>query len=161
MNNYFELALPGETLLEYAASLGSDCPFFIENVPSIVSGRGEITETVKLSLKGIHIAVVWPRIAISTKEAFEEIDTSKPEKYIKDIINKPMDHWQDRLLNDFEKTAFKKHPSLQKIKETLIQAGAVYASLTGSGAAIYGLFNQSVNMQHYFPDCFVRNGILK
>jgi 4-diphosphocytidyl-2-C-methyl-D-erythritol kinase len=161
MNNYFELALPTEILLDYAASLGSDCPFFIENVASIVSGRGEIIEPLELSLEGMHIAVVCPEIAISTKEAFEETATGKPEKHIKDIINEPIADWQDKLLNNFEKTAFKKYPSLQKIKNTLLNAGAVYASLTGSGAAVYGLFRESVHIKKYFPDEIVWEGILK
>lgn len=161
LNEYFELSLTADKLLEYATSLGSDCPFFIENAASIVSGRGEIIKPLEFSLKGMHIVIVCPEIAISTREAFHEIETGKPQIHLKEIINEPIAHWQDKLLNDFEKTAFKKYPSLQKIKTTLLNAGAVYASLTGSGAAVYGLFSESIHIRKYFPDAVVRDGILK
>ncbi len=161
LNTYFKLDLANETLLNYSATLGSDCPFFLKNSPSIIKGCGEIVQPVNLSLKGMHLVVVYPDFQISTQEAFSNIIPDKKHIKMEDIVNKPIEQWQDVLVNDFEKTAFKKYPLLPTIKNTLIDNGAVYASLTGSGAAIYGLFRQSVNVKKYFPDYFIRNGILK
>jgi 4-diphosphocytidyl-2-C-methyl-D-erythritol kinase len=161
LNTHFELGLEKEKTLNYAASLGSDCPFFLENTPAIIKGRGEFVQPINLSLQGMHLVIVCPDFQISTKEAFRNIKPRKRHFQIEDIVNKPVEQWQDILINDFEETAFEKHPLLRTIKDTLISHGAAYASLTGSGAAIYGLFRQSINIKKYFPDYFVRNGILK
>jgi 4-diphosphocytidyl-2-C-methyl-D-erythritol kinase len=160
LNLYFKLDVTNETILNTAASLGSDCPFFVENSPAIIKGRGEIVQSVNLSLKGMHLVIVCPDVQISTTEAFSQIKPGKQNPQLEDVIYKPIEQWQDTLVNDFEKIAFKKYPILKTIKDTMLSNEAVYTSLTGSGAAIYGLFRQSVNMRKYFPDYFVREGIL-
>lgn len=161
LTTHFELGLEKEKMLNYAATLGSDCAFFLENTPAIIKGRGEFVQSVNLSLKGMHLVIVCPDLQISTQEAFSNSKPAKKHFMIENIVNKPVEQWQDILVNDFEKTTFEKYPLLQTIKDTLLSNGAAYASLTGSGAAIYGLFSQSVNIKKYFPDYFVRNGILK
>ena len=161
LNTYFKLDLANETMFRYAASLGSDCPFFLGNSPAIIKGRGEVVEPVNLSLKGMRLVIVCPDFQISTQEAFSNIIPGKKHFKMEDIVNKPVEQWQDILVNDFEKTVFKKYPLLKSIKETLISHGAVYSSLTGSGSAVYGLFRQSINIKKYFPDYVVRDGILK
>lgn len=161
LNTYFKLDITNETMFRYAASLGSDCLFFLGNSPAIIKGRGEVVEPVNFSLKGMHLVIVCPDFQISTQEAFRNIIPGKKHFKMEDIVNKPVEQWQDILVNDFEKTALKKYPLLRTIKNTLMDNGAVYASLTGSGSAIYGLFRQSINIKKYFPDYVVRNGILK
>lgn len=160
LNTHFKLGLPPETLLKYAVTLGSDCHFFLENSPAIIKGRGEIVTPINFSLKGMHFVIIYPDFQISTEEAFQGIETGNHYVPMKDLVDKPVVQWQEVWVNDFEKTTFKNYPILQTIKDTLLNKGAIYASLTGSGSAIYGLFRQSINIKKYFPDNFVRNGIL-
>ena len=161
LNNYYNLKLTSYDLKIYAASIGSDCPFFIENKASIIRGHGEIVEYIDLSLKDLHIIIVMPDVQISTREAFQYIEKGNQKVNLKDIVTKPIEQWQDQLLNDFERVTFKKHPVLKKIKDSLLGEGAVYSSLTGSGGAVFGIFKQPVNMKKYFPDYRVWDGVLK
>lgn len=161
LNNYYKLNLTSDNLKSYAASIGSDCPFFIENKASIIRGRGEDVEQIDLSLKGLYIIIVMPDVQISTKEAFQYIEKGKQKVNLKDIVTKPIEQWQDLLLNDFEGITFEKYPALKKIKDRLIGEGAVYSSLTGSGSAVFGIFKQAANMNKYFPDYKIQNGVLK
>lgn len=160
LNTHFELGLNMEKLFNYASSLGSDCPFFLKNSASIIKGRGEIVQPINFSLKGMHLVVVFADIHISTKEAFCSIEPEGQTNRVEGIINKPIENWCKKLVNDFEKTALQNHPIIQTIKDKLISKGAAYVSLTGSGSAIYALFDQQINMKKYFPDYFVWNGIL-
>ncbi|MGM0582278.1 MAG: 4-(cytidine 5'-diphospho)-2-C-methyl-D-erythritol kinase [Bacteroidota bacterium] len=143
LNEYYNLEISTKKLEEYALQLGSDCPFFIENKPKLVSGRGEIFENTKLNLSGHYLALVYPGIHISTAEAYSGIKPQKPEISIKEIIEKhPIEDWKGLLKNDFEKGVFEKYPQLSKIKNKFYNDGAVYASMTGSGSAIFGLFKE-------------------
>ncbi|HEY5392096.1 MAG TPA: 4-(cytidine 5'-diphospho)-2-C-methyl-D-erythritol kinase, partial [Hanamia sp.] len=128
-------------LFEYALLLGSDCPYFLLNKPAFATGRGEILEEINLSLSEYKILIVNPGIHISTKELFAEISPAIPAKHIREIILQPIQTWKNELTNDFEMIAFSKYPSLQKIKESMYDANAIYSSMTGTGSTIFGLFN--------------------
>ena len=132
-----------EQLKEMALRLGADCPFFIENRPCFASGVGEDLTPIELNLKGYTILIVKPDIYISTAEAFAGITPGKPEFDLRFLQYLPVTEWKDKVVNDFEKTVFFKHPELQEIKEKLYEGGAVYASMSGSGSAIYGIFAES------------------
>lgn len=142
LDQLFNLNLSTEVLQEYAAQLGSDCPFFIIDKPQIAKGRGEILSTVDFSLKGYYLKLINVGIHVSTKEAFSAIEFSMNEKSIEEIIHQPIQTWKSELKNDFETTVFKIYPELAKIKENLYSEGAVYASMSGSGSTMYGIFEK-------------------
>ena len=140
LNLKFKLQLSAEQLLKYALMLGSDCPFFIINQPSIGKGRGEILEPINLNLKDYYLVLVNPGIHINTGWAFSQIIPSQPAKNIQTIIAQPIETWQNELVNDFEIPVFAAHPAIGQIKQQLYASGAIYASLTGSGSSVFGLF---------------------
>ncbi len=161
LNDYFNLSLDIARLREYAGLLGSDCPFFIENTASLATGKGENLQHIRHVLQGKFIVIVFPGIHIDTKEAYNNITAHIPEHYPGEIIMQPVTQWRNVLQNDFEYYAFKKYPVLQKIKSTLYDQGAVYASLTGSGSAIYAIFDRPIRLKDKFPEFFVRGGFLQ
>jgi len=138
----FSLDLNDDVLAGHAASLGSDCPFFIYNLPMYATGRGEVLSPVDISLDDYRIELVTPDIFISTKEAYAEVTPRKPVVSILDIIKRPVEEWRGLLKNDFEESLFLKYPGLAAEKEALYAKGAVYASMSGSGSALYGLFKK-------------------
>jgi len=151
LNDIFELKLSIPQLENYAAILGSDCPFFIQNEPSLVTGRGTpnplTPKSPKGDLNGIAITLVLPSVHISTKEAFANISPRQPAHSLIDSINRPVETWKDAITNDFEVYVFKKYPALKNIKEELYKAGAAYASLSGSGSAIYALSEKPLSIE--------------
>ena len=143
LNEYFSLEISNERLETYALKLGSDCPFFIENKPKLVRGRGEIFESTKVDLSGFYLALFYPSIHISTAEAYSGINPKRSGTSVKEIIeNHPIEDWKNLLKNDFEVGIFEKYPTLKEIKNTFYKDGAVYASMTGSGSTIYGIFKE-------------------
>lgn len=142
INTYFNLGLNNQQLKTVALHFGSDCPFFIDNYPAIASGRGELLEPFDLNLKNYTIIIIKPDIAISTAEAYSNI-VPDDKSLTKDLFeNFPMSKTSG-LKNDFETFAFQKFPELNAIKETLLKKGAYFAQMTGSGSAIYGLFDKN------------------
>jgi len=144
LNEKFNLNISEEKLLQYALQLGSDCPFFIKNKPCFAQSRGEILEEIALNLSGYKLILVNPHIHINTAWAFSQIQPSVSEISIKEIIQQPVLQWKESLKNDFEEAVFTAHPSLQKIKQQLYHAGAVYAAMSGSGSTIFGIFESNV-----------------
>ena len=153
LNQLFNLQLSEQVLLEYALQLGSDCPFFIINTPAFATGRGEILTPTSIDLSGYTIVIVNPGIAISTKLAFSLITPKIPETHLAAVIQQPISTWKDALINDFEQPIFNSFPELARIKETLYENGAVYASMTGTGSTIYGIFPRSIidSLSFNFP----------
>ncbi|MEQ8713220.1 MAG: 4-(cytidine 5'-diphospho)-2-C-methyl-D-erythritol kinase [Cyclobacteriaceae bacterium] len=142
LNEKFKLGLVDEQLEAYALRLGSDCPFFIKNQPVIAKGRGEVFEPINLSLAGKHVVLINPGLHIGTKEAYAGVVPHTPETELKELLEKTsIDGWKDIINNDFEVSAFKLHPSLQLLKDELYNKGALYASMSGSGSTIYGIFD--------------------
>lgn len=146
LNDQFELGLDKEQLARYAAELGSDGPFFILNQPAFASGRGEQLEPFVLDLSGFFIVLVNPGIHVNTGWAFSKLSPALPQKSIREIIKQPVGTWKDELINDFEKPVMQEFPSIRKIKDELYSKGAIYASMSGSGSTVYGIFNEA-------PDC--------
>ena len=141
MSELAGLTLSNDELAAYAARLGSDCAFFIYNQPMLGSGRGEILEPYPLDLGGLRLEVVIPEgVAVSTADAYRGIVPREPEMPLREVLRRPVTEWRQLLSNDFEETVFLKHPSLPSVKEELYARGAVYASMSGSGSAFFGLF---------------------
>lgn len=151
LNKKFNLHIPEEKLNEYALTLGSDCPFFLLNKPAIANGRGEILTPVEFDLSAYNIVLVNPGIHISTVEAFNLITPMKPKNAIAEIIKQSPYEWKDQLENQFEEAVFKLHPILQTIKQKLYLNGAFYASMTGTGSTIFGLFHKEQKPAFDFP----------
>ena len=137
------LGLTEQQLAGYASRLGSDCAFFIYNRPMIGEGRGEILSDYPLSLEEYDIQVIAPEgIAVSTKEAYGGIRPHMPEMPLREVLSSPVEEWDGLLVNDFEETVFARHPELAAIKRSLYDSGAVYASMSGSGSAMFALYRR-------------------
>lgn len=157
INKKFSLQMTIGQLFGYSLQLGSDCPFFLWNSPAFASGRGETLDPLELSLKGYKIVIVNPGIHVSTTEAFKNIIPSIPKKSIKEIIAQPIETWEKELVNDFEKSVFKKHPLINKIKNDLYKRGAIYAAMSGSGSTVYGIFkSDSITEYTALPGYFCK-----
>ncbi|WP_057939723.1 4-(cytidine 5'-diphospho)-2-C-methyl-D-erythritol kinase [Algoriphagus resistens] len=141
MNNLFDLILDDFFLEEYASQLGSDCSFFIGNMPKIVRGRGEMLIPVDLDLSGTHLVLINPGIHISTKEAYAGVTPTIPKSKLEDVL-KDKNRWKNELVNDFETSIFPNHPEIARIKERLYENGAYYAAMSGSGSSVFGLFEE-------------------
>lgn len=146
LNEKFSLNLNEASLLQYALQLGSDCPFFIINKPCLAQSRGEDLKEIKVDLSGYKLILINTEIHIKTGWAFAQLSPSSPKKNIKECITQPIHTWKNSLQNDFELPVFSAHPSLQKIKNDLYNAGALYAAMSGSGSTFFGIFDKLVNI---------------
>ena len=144
LNELCGLELSDDQLASYAARLGSDCAFFIYNRPMIGEGRGEILNSYDLlSLEEYDLQVLTPEgVAVSTKDAYGGIRPHLPEVPLRDALKLPVEKWDGVLVNDFEETVFAKYPELAAIKRSLYDSGAVYASMSGSGSALFALYRR-------------------
>lgn len=141
LNELSGLPFDKAELINMAAKLGADCPFFVENRPVFAQGKGEIMNSIELNLKNYWALILKPNIYVSTKEAFSNIIPEVPSTRITDILSSPPNEWEERgLANDFETGIFKFHPELAELKSRLYESGALYASMSGSGSSIYGIF---------------------
>jgi 4-diphosphocytidyl-2-C-methyl-D-erythritol kinase len=156
LNKKFNLGLAAEKMIGYAAQLGSDCPFFIINKPCYASGRGEILENINLNLSAYQFVLVYPGIHISTQWAFSQLTERLTQTAgILNILQRPVESWKEALKNDFEIPVFEKYPDIRNIKHTLYEKGALYASLSGSGSAVYGIFRKEENPLFSFPEHYL------
>ena len=151
INDLCKLGLSKEQLIHHALQLGSDCPFFILNKPCWATGRGENMQEIALDLSAYQFVIVHPHIHVSTAAAFSKITPRLPERSIREIIEQPIETWKHVLLNDFEAGVTAKHPEIRSIKETLYNEGALYASMTGSGSAVFGIFPKHQILNLKFP----------
>jgi len=145
LNQLFDLNISQEQLCQYAAALGSDCAFFIYNRPMFATGRGEILTPAEINLNDYSIEVVTPDIFVSTKEAYAGVTPRENQPNgnnmpLLEILSHSVDFWRGNLVNDFEKSVFAAHPEIAREKELLYKRGALYASMSGSGSALFGLF---------------------
>ena len=152
LNELFELNLSIQKLEKYAASLGADCPFFIQNKTVYAQGIGDQFSAVDLDLNGYSVAIVKPPFSVSTAQAYGNI-IPKPSSISLKILNSiPVKDWKDSVLNDFEEPVFKIYPAIAEIKESLYKSGAIYSSMSGSGSAVLGLFRHlPTNLESLFP----------
>ncbi|MEZ5047335.1 MAG: 4-(cytidine 5'-diphospho)-2-C-methyl-D-erythritol kinase [Chitinophagaceae bacterium] len=159
LNKYFQLKIPKEKLLEYALSLGSDCPFFIYNTPCFATGQGEKLSPISLDLSAYTLIIVKPKIHISTAWAFSQLSAQKPSNSILEVIQKPIVSWRDILINDFQSPIENHYPQLKEIRQKLYSLDALYASMSGSGSSYYAFFDKKNFCKHdiskVFSDCNV------
>jgi 4-diphosphocytidyl-2-C-methyl-D-erythritol kinase len=161
LNHVFSLNQSAGDLRKFAARLGSDCAFFVEDKPMIGKGRGEILEPTSLVLSNKFVVLINPGIHVSTVLAYAGVSPGLHSKRVAEIVSaNDFLHWRTELKNDFEESVFKQQPRIQKIKETLYQQGAFYASMSGSGSTVFGLFNQQVNLRNHFPEMMYWGGLL-
>ncbi|MBR5963813.1 MAG: 4-(cytidine 5'-diphospho)-2-C-methyl-D-erythritol kinase [Bacteroidaceae bacterium] len=157
LDSMLSLHIGQEELERLAGKLGADCPFFIENKPARATGTGNILTPLSLSLSGYDIVVVKPPVFVSTREAYSRITPALPETTLEEKIQLPVSLWKEHITNDFEACVFPLHPELPAIKQKLYDSGAVYASMSGSGSALYGLFPSGACKltAQDFEGCFV------
>ncbi|MGD0712149.1 MAG: 4-(cytidine 5'-diphospho)-2-C-methyl-D-erythritol kinase [Bacteroidales bacterium] len=160
LNDVFSLNMNITQMQEIAANLGSDCSFFIENIPLYATNKGDVFENIKLDLSKYHIVLAKPDLHISTSEAFSLIAPKKAAFQLNKIESKKMKEWKKHIVNDFEEVVFRKFPEIKAIKEKMYESGAVYASMSGSGSTVYGIFKKEINIKGLFDNCFAWQGKL-
>lgn len=160
LNDKYRLGIGTDQLQKYALSLGSDCPFFIINQPVQASGRGEIMQPITCTLSSKTMVLVCPGIHVSTADAFRKIKLSPNAPNCASVIERPIQAWKDDLINDFEEPVFSAFPEIANIKEKLYDAGALYASMTGTGSTVYGIFETSPSIKDLFPSHYQLESIL-
>jgi len=150
--------LPEKQIAALAGRLGSDCPFFLHQGPMMMEGRGEVLSRMAVSLEGYYLAILFPGIHISSAEAYRAVSPAIPETDLREIIQLPTDQWEGQIRNDFEVSAFQRHPLLEELKSCLYQAGASYASLSGSGSALYGIFESDPELPEQLQNYMIWKG---
>ncbi len=160
LNDLFSLKLSRKKLLKYASQLGADCAFFILNKPVFANKKGDRFRSVKLDLSGKFIVLVKPDVHVGTAEAYAGITPGTRIFSVRQLVEKSMSGWKYTLFNDFEKSIFQKYPMIEEIKTKLYDAGAIYASMSGSGSAVYGIFEKAVDLQKAFNGFFYWSSIV-
>lgn len=140
INEIYALGLSEEELIARAAELGSDTAFFVRNSPQLCEGRGEQMTAIEVNLEGLWLVIIKPDESVSTREAYAGVKPAIPELPLTERIKRPISEWQGLIKNDFEPSVFAAHPAIESAKEQLLDAGAIYASMSGSGSALFGLF---------------------
>ena len=154
LNDLFGLKLSEQQMIDYAAKLGADCAFFIIGKPAYAEEIGEKLVPINLNLSGYYLGVVRPDIPVSTKEAFSLVKPMRPTENCREIVAQPVGTWRERLTNDFEQSVFALHPEIGQIKEQLYALGADYAAMSGSGSALFGLFQKEIALEETFKGMF-------
>jgi 4-diphosphocytidyl-2-C-methyl-D-erythritol kinase len=160
LNDIFSLSLSPAQMMQYASRLGSDCSFFIKNIPGLASGKGDQFEAIDIKVAGYSIVIVIPPVHVSTKEAYGLVRTKRPVESLRTILKTSPCLWKDHLKNDFEDSLSRLHPEIIWIKETLYEEGAIYASMSGSGSSVYGLFDRPLPDMESFKGCIIWSGKL-
>lgn len=141
VNRYFSLDIPESELKSIAATIGSDCPFFIDNIPSIAQGRGEILNPVSIDLGSCYMILLNPGLHVSTKEAYENCKPAVQADSLAELVSSPVSGWRDNIKNDFEDYVFTKHPLIRQLKDELYNMNADFSLMSGSGSSVFGLFS--------------------
>ena len=147
INDIFSLDLTEEELIARAAELGSDTAFFVRNTPQLCEGRGEQMTAIDVNLDGMWMVIIKPNESVSTREAYAGVKPATPELPLTQRIKRPIAEWQGLIKNDFESSVFAAHPAIASAKQQLLQAGAIYASMSGSGSALFGLFDNETSAE--------------
>jgi len=154
LNDLFSLQLSVEQLEFYAAQLGSDCPFFIHQKPMFATGRGEVLSVSEINLQSYFIVLAKPSLFVSTADAYSGVTPKQPKQPLLQKLSVPIDQWKNELVNDFEISVFEKFPLLAQLKQQFYNAEATYAAMSGSGATIFGLFDneeKAINAAQQIP----------
>ena len=161
LNKRFDLRLTDEQMEDYCTRLGADCPFFIKDTPVFATGIGNEFHPVSFSLKGKHLVLVKPDIFVSTKDAYAKVNVRRPDTPLPELLAQPLETWKDTVINDFERSVFSKYPEIAAIKGSMYDIGAVYASMSGSGSSVFGIFDEPVeNIDEVFSGMFCRQRVL-
>lgn len=155
LNELYNLGLSEERLVEIAAMIGSDTAFFVRNTPQLCTGRGEKMTSIELPLQGKYLVVAKPNEGVSTKEAYSGVKPATPQVRLIDALQRPIGEWQGVVKNDFEPHIFEAHPAIASLKKAMLDAGAIYASMSGSGSAVFGIFDEAVTLE-LGDDIFVK-----
>lgn len=147
VNELFELGLSEDRLVEVAAMIGSDTAFFVRNTPQLCSGRGEKMTSIDLPLDGLYLAIAKPEEGVSTKEAYAGVKPAIPQVRLEKLLQRPMGEWRECVKNDFEPHIFAAHPAIADLKNAMYEAGALYASMSGSGSAVFGIFEDDPRIE--------------
>ncbi|MCD8287860.1 MAG: 4-(cytidine 5'-diphospho)-2-C-methyl-D-erythritol kinase [Porphyromonadaceae bacterium] len=159
LRDLFSIPVRNDELAASVVHLGADCPFFLYNRPMLAEGIGDRLSPVEVSLRGYSLVLVKSQVSVSTAEAYSSVTLSRPEKPLSEILSFPVEKWREMLGNDFERSVFAQYPLLSHIKQQLYDLGAIYASLSGSGSALYGLFRLvPEEVERFFPHCQVWTG---
>ena len=158
LRDLFTLPLSDDDLAANASRLGADCPFFIYNKPLIATGIGDQFASVDFTLRGKHIVLVKPSISIPTAQAYAHVTPHMPEIELRERVTADITQWRNNVVNDFEKSVFPAHPRIAAIKQQLYDLGAEYASMSGSGSSVFGIFDRPCLYTDIFPDCFIWQG---
>lgn len=140
LNEIFGLGLAVETLCSLASELGSDTPFFIRNAPALCTGRGEIMSSIDVDLSQYRIEIVKPEVNVSTAEAYRNVKPDASRKSLSEIVSGDISMWRESLVNDFEASVTAAHPEIKELKDDMYRRGAIYAAMSGSGSAVFGIF---------------------
>lgn len=151
LNDHFKLGISENELVKFASQIGADCPFFIKNQPAFAEGIGDQLKPIEINLEQYRIILLKPNFSISTPEAYRNVIPRKPSYNLSEIADLPVEKWKDSVVNDFEDALFPSYPILQELKDLLYSAGAVYASMSGSGSALYGIFKESPELKGLIP----------
>jgi 4-diphosphocytidyl-2-C-methyl-D-erythritol kinase len=152
LNTVFNLAMPHSKLATYAAKLGSDCPYFLYDKVMLGTGRGDELSAINVSLKGKYLVIVRPDVHVSTQVAYQSMIPGPGKQSVKSIVESlPIEEWRGKLDNQFQPIITNMHPVIGRICKDLYRSGALYASMSGSGSAVYGVFNSDVNLSSEFP----------
>lgn len=162
LNELFALNATKDELSQMAATIGADCPFFIYNTPTLATGIGTDFCNINLNLNGYKILVVKPQVSVPTAQAYAGVTPTIPQISLANLITTPIDQWQEHIYNDFEKSIFTAFPIIKEIKNKIIESGAIYASMSGSGSAVYGIFKGDKLAEENIPsfeqcDIFIGN----
>lgn len=151
LNALYNIGISGSEMERLASQIGSDTPFFVDYKPAVATGRGEILSRCDLNLTGKYLLIVKPHIAVSTAMAYKMVTPRNPEISPSDAIKEPIAEWKNILVNDFEKPIFNEFPILNEIKQKMYDCGALYSSMSGSGSAIFGIFERKPSAEfEYF-----------
>jgi 4-diphosphocytidyl-2-C-methyl-D-erythritol kinase len=152
LNKTFDLGVSEEKLIGYAGLLGSDCPFFILNKPVYATGRGEVMNIINITINGMFLLLVKPPVEVSTANAFQFISPQKSEVSLPQLLQLPVHDWKGKVINQFEYSVFQSYPEIRSVRDKLYELGAVYASMSGSGSCVFGIFhNLPGHISELFP----------
>lgn len=156
LNELFKLGYNNDELADIAAELGADCPFFIYNRPMFCTGTGTDMSPIEIDLSGLTIAIIKPDVSVPTSKAYSQTHPSIPPVSLSEIIKLPVSDWPGKLTNDFESSVFPEYPTIASVKKFLQESGAIYTAISGSGSAVFGLYDSAIladNLSSCFKDC--------